>query len=603
MLMKDRTDYIKQIISTMPETPGVYQYFNPEGVIIYVGKAKNLKKRVSSYFTKEHESVKTRVLVKNIYDLRYIVVNSETDALLLENNLIKQYQPRYNVLLKDGKTYPWLCITKEEFPRVFRTRQLVRGAEYFGPYSSVYTLDLLLELIREIYPIRTCRFPLTENSISAGRYKVCLQYHIKNCLGCCEGYQDRDSYRRMIDEIKEIAKGNSHNITDYLLNEIGRLSSELRFEEAQQLKEKYDSIVKYQSKTIITTTHDDDLDVFGYDEDDNSCYINMLHIVKGSVVKGYTIEYQKRIEESKEDLLAMGVMELRERLGSSSKTLLVPFLPALCMNGIEFHIPKIGDKKKLLDLSSKNVRQYKVDKYKQSEKLNPDQRMTRLLGSLQSKLGLSKMPVHIECFDNSHIQGSDAVAACVVFKKAKPSRKDYRKYIIKTVEGPDDYASMREVVKRRYSRLVSEGGAMPDLIIADGGIGQMEMIRQSLVEVGIDIPIAGLAKDDHHRTHQLLFGFPAQVVTLKPTEELFKFLTQIQDETHRVAISFHRDKRSKNQTRSLLDGISGIGEKTKNQLLLHFKSVKRIQNAEKEELVKLIGNNRGSIVYAYFHHE
>lgn len=603
MLMKDRTDYIKQIISTMPETPGVYQYFNHEGVIIYVGKAKNLKKRVSSYFTKEHESVKTRVLVKNIYDLRYIVVNSETDALLLENNLIKQYQPRYNVLLKDGKTYPWLCITKEEFPRVFRTRQLVRGAEYFGPYSSVYTLDLLLELIREIYPIRTCRFPLTENSISAGRYKVCLQYHIKNCLGCCEGYQDRDSYRRMIDEIKEIAKGNSHNITDYLLNEIGRLSSELRFEEAQQLKEKYDSIVKYQSKTIITTTHDDDLDVFGYDEDDNSCYINMLHIVKGSVVKGYTIEYQKRIEESKEDLLAMGVMELRERLGSSSKTLLVPFLPALCMNGIEFHIPKIGDKKKLLDLSSQNVRQYKVDKYKQSEKLNPDQRMTRLLGSLQSKLGLSKMPVHIECFDNSHIQGSDAVAACVVFKKAKPSRKDYRKYIIKTVEGPDDYASMREVVKRRYSRLVSEGGAMPDLIIADGGIGQMEMIRQSLVEVGIDIPIAGLAKDDHHRTHQLLFGFPAQVVTLKPTEELFKFLTQIQDETHRVAISFHRDKRSKNQTRSLLDGISGIGEKTKNQLLLHFKSVKRIQNAEKEELVKLIGNNRGSIVYAYFHHE
>ena len=601
--MNERIVHIKNIISTMPETPGVYQYFNKEGVIIYVGKAKNLKRRVSSYFTKEHYSVKTKVLVKNIYDLKYIVVNSETDALLLENNLIKQYQPRYNVLLKDGKSYPWLCITKEEFPRVFRTRQLVRGAEYFGPYSSVYTLDLLLELIREIYPIRTCRFPLTENSISAGRYKVCLQYHIKNCLGCCEGYQDRDSYRRMIDEIKEIAKGNSHNITDYLLNEIGRLSSELRFEEAQQLKEKYDSIVKYQSKTIITTTHDDDLDVFGYDEDDNSCYINMLHIVKGSVVKGYTIEYQKRIEESKEDLLAMGVMELRERLGSSSKTLLVPFLPALCMNGIEFHIPKIGDKKKLLDLSSQNVRQYKVDKYKQSEKLNPDQRMTRLLGSLQSKLGLSKMPVHIECFDNSHIQGSDAVAACVVFKKAKPSRKDYRKYIIKTVEGPDDYASMREVVKRRYSRLVSEGGAMPDLIIADGGIGQMEMIRQSLVEVGIDIPIAGLAKDDHHRTHQLLFGFPAQVVTLKPTEELFKFLTQIQDETHRVAISFHRDKRSKNQTRSLLDGISGIGEKTKNQLLLHFKSVKRIQNAEKEELVKLIGNNRGSIVYAYFHHE
>lgn len=599
--MKDRIAYIKSIISTIPETPGVYQYLNQEGVIIYVGKAKNLKKRVSSYFTKEHESIKTRVLVKNIYDLRYIVVNSETDALLLENNLIKQYQPRYNVLLKDGKSYPWLCITKEEFPRVFRTRQVVRGAEYFGPYSSVYTLDLLLELIREIYPIRTCRFPLTESSIQAGRYKVCLQYHIKNCLGCCEGYQDKASYQAMINEIKEIAKGNSHNITDYLLKEIGKLSVELRFEEAQQLKEKYDSIVKYQSKTIITTTHDDDLDVFGYEEDENSCYINMLHIVKGAVVKGYTIEYQKRMDENKEELLAMGIMELRERLSSNSKNLLVPFLPDLSMNDIVFHIPKIGDKKKLLDLSYQNVRQYKVDKYKQSEKLNPDQRMTRLLGSLQSKLGLSKLPVHIECFDNSHIQGSDAVAACVVFKKAKPSRKDYRKYTIKTGVGGDDYASMKEVVKRRYSRLLEEGGDIPDLIIADGGIGQMEMIRQSLTEVGISIPIAGLAKDDYHRTHQLLFGFPAQVVTLKPTEELFKFLTHIQDETHRVAISFHRDKRSKHQTQSVLDEIRGIGEKTKNQLLLHFKSVKRLQNAEKEEIIKLIGNNRGSIVYDYFH--
>ena len=405
----------------------------------------------------------------------------------------------------------------------------------------------------------------------------------------------------MIDEIKEIAKGNSHNITDYLLKEMNRLSSELRFEEAQKLKEKYDSIVKYQSKTIITTTHDDDLDVFGYEEDENSSYINMLHIVKGAVVKGYTIEYQKRMNEEKEELLAMGIMELRERLNSHSKTLLVPFLPDLCIDGIEFHIPKIGDKKKLLDLSYQNVRQYKVDKYKQSEKLNPDQRMTRLLGALQKKLGIAKMPVHIECFDNSHIQGRDAVAACVVFKKAKPSRKDYRKYIIKTVDGPDDYASMREVVKRRYSRLVEEGGELPDLIIADGGIGQMEMIRQSLEELGLDIPIAGLAKDNHHRTHQLLFGFPPQVVSMKPTEELFKFLTQIQDETHRVAISFHRDKRSKHQTHSLLDDIPGIGEKTKNLLLQHFKSVKRIQNAEKDDIIKVIGNNRGSIVYNYFH--
>ena len=442
---------------------------------------------------------------------------------------------------------------------------------------------------------------MSKATIESGRYKVCLQYHIKNCLGCCEGYQSRESYHEMIDEIKEIAKGNSHNITEYLLKEIHKLSSELRFEEAQKLKEKYDSIVKYQSKTVITTTHDDDLDVFGYEEDENSSYINMLHIVKGSVVKGYTIEYQKRMEESKEDLLAMGILELRDRLGSKSKTMLVPFIPALCIDGVEFHIPKIGDKKKLLDLSHQNVRQYKLDKYKQSEKLNPDQRMTRLLGSLQKKLGMSKMPVHIECFDNSHIQGSDAVAACVVFKKAKPSRKDYRKYILKSVEGGDDYASMREVVSRRYSRLVEEGGELPDLIIADGGVGQMEVIRQSLDDVGIEIPIAGLAKDSHHRTHQLLFGFPAQVVSMKPTEELFKFLTQIQDETHRVAISFHRDKRSKRQTQSLLDTIPGIGEKTKNQLLLHFKSVKRIQNAEKEEIVKIIGNSRGSIVYAYFH--
>lgn len=597
----DAQSHIKQIISTLPETPGVYQYFNKEGTIIYVGKAKNLKRRVSSYFNKEHDSIKTRMLVKHIHDLKYIVVNTETDALLLENNLIKQYQPRYNVLLKDGKTYPWLCITKEPFPRVFRTRQIIKGAEYFGPYSSVYVLNTLLELIQEIYPVRTCRLPLTPDKIAAGQFKVCLQYHIKNCKGCCEGLQSQEEYMGIINEIKEIAKGNSHNITDYLLQEMQRLATELKFEEAQSLKEKYDAIVKYQAKTVITTIHDDNLDVYGYEEDDNSAYINMLHIVKGSIVKGYTIEYQKTMDEPKEELFAMGILELRNLLQSSARTALVPFLPDMELNGVEFYTPKIGDKRKLLDLSLQNVKQYKIDKYKRAEKLNPNQRMARLLGSLQAKLHLEKMPVHIECFDNSNISGSDAVAACVVYKQAKPSKKDYRKYIIKTVEGPDDYASMKEVVKRRYSRLVQEQSPLPDLIIADGGAGQMEMIRQATEEVGVQIPIAGLAKNEHHQTHELLFGFPPQAVGLKPTEEIFKFLAGMQEEVHRFAISFHRDKRSKSQLASELDNIAGIGEKTKNELIKHFKSLKRAKTADLEELEKVIGKRRASVFYNHFH--
>ncbi len=597
----DAQSHIKQIISTLPETPGVYQYFNKEGTIIYVGKAKNLKRRVSSYFNKEHDSIKTRMLVKHIHDLKYIVVNTETDALLLENNLIKQYQPRYNVLLKDGKTYPWLCITKEPFPRVFRTRQIIKGAEYFGPYSSVYVLNTLLELIQEIYPVRTCRLPLTPDKIAAGQFKVCLQYHIKNCKGCCEGLQSQEEYMGIINEIKEIAKGNSHNITDYLLQEMQRLATELKFEEAQSLKEKYDAIVKYQAKTVITTIHDDNLDVYGYEEDDNSAYINMLHIVKGSIVKGYTIEYQKTMDEPKEELFAMGILELRNLLQSSAKTALVPFLPDMELNGVDFYIPKIGDKRKLLDLSLQNVKQYKIDKYKRAEKLNPNQRMARLLGSLQAKLHLEKMPMHIECFDNSNISGSNAVAACVVYKQAKPSKKDYRKYIIKTVEGPDDYASMKEVVKRRYSRLVQEHSPLPDLIIADGGAGQMEMIRQATEEVGVQIPIAGLAKNEHHQTHELLFGFPPQAVGLKPTEEIFKFLAGMQEEVHRFAISFHRDKRSKSQLASELDNIAGIGEKTKNELIKHFKSLKRAKTADLEELEKVIGKRRASVFYNHFH--
>jgi len=595
-------DYIKQQILLLPDSPGVYQFFNNEGVIIYVGKAKNLKRRVSSYFNKVHDSAKTNILVKHIYDLKYIVVNSENEALLLENNFIKKYQPRYNVLLKDGKTYPWLCITKEPFPRVFKTRSIVKGADFFGPYSSVWTLDTLLDLVRELYPIRTCRLPLTEDTIAANKFKVCLQYHIHNCTGVCEGLQSHLDYRKMIDEIKEIAKGNSHEITNYLLAQMRELAEKQRFEEAQKIKEKYDSIVKYQSKTVITTTSDDNLDVFAYDEDENSAYINILRIAKGSVIQGFTIEYQKKIEEEKEELLAFAILELRERLKSSSKTLIVPFHPDLSLDSVEIVVPQRGDKKKLLELSTQNVRQYKLDKLKQAERLNPDQRSIRLMKEIQDVLHLPTLPQTIECFDNSNISGNDAVAACVVFKKTRPSKKDYRKYIIKTVDGPDDYASMQEVVRRRYVRIINEGTTLPDLIITDGGKGQMEVVRQVIEdELHLQIPIAGLAKDHHHRTSELLYGFPPATIGLKPTDFLFKFLASIQDEVHRFAISFHRDKRSKNQTASELDLIPGIGEKTKIDLLKEFKSLKRIQNAEKSDLEKIIGTHRASIIYTYFH--
>lgn len=597
-------DYIKKQLLLLPDSPGVYQFFNAEGVIIYVGKAKNLKRRVASYFNKVHDSVKTTILVKHIRDIKYIVVNSENEALLLENNFIKKYQPRYNILLKDGKTYPWLCITREAFPRVFKTRTIVKGADYFGPYSSVWTLDVLLELVRELYPIRTCRLPLTQESIAANKFKVCLQYHIHNCTGVCEGLQSQLDYRKMIDEIKEIAKGNSHAITDYLVTQMHELSENQQFEEAQKIKEKHDSIVKYQSKTVITTTNDDNLDVFAYDEDENSVYINILRIAKGSVIQGFTIEYQKRLEEEKEELLAFAILELRHRLKSSSKTLIVPFYPDLSLDNVEIIIPQRGDKKKLLDLSMQNVRQYKLDKLKQAERLNPDQRAIRLMKEIQTVLHLPNLPQTIDCFDNSNISGSDAVAACVVFKKARPSKKDYRKYIIKTVQGPDDYASMQEVVRRRYTRMINEGASLPDLIITDGGKGQMEVVRRVLEdELHVQIPIAGLAKNQRHHTSELLFGFPPAAIGLKPTDFLFKFLASVQDEVHRFAITFHRDKRSKNQTVSELDSIKGIGEKTKIQLLNVFKSLKRIQNAEKLELEKIIGTHKASIIYDYFHPE
>ena len=600
--MNKRLDYLKSIISIMPSTPGVYQYFNKTGDIIYVGKAKNLKRRVSSYFNKEHDSVKTNILVKNIYDLKYICVNSEADALLLENNLIKKYQPRYNILLKDGKTYPWLCITKEPFPRVFKTRQVFKGADYFGPYPSSYTLDLLLELIREIYPVRTCKLNILPHEISKGKYDLCLQYHIKKCNAPCVGYQSQEDYNAFINEIREIAKGRSHIITDYLLQKMNNLAAEYRFEEAQEIKNKYDSIVNYQSKTVITTTSDNDIDVFAYDEDEQSAFINMLRINGGCVVQGFTIEYKKTLDEPKEEIFALAIVELRDRFKSISNQIIVPFIPDVELENAEFIVPLRGDKKKLLDLSIQNVKQFRVDKYKQSEKLNPEQRTTKILKDIQDKLHLDKLPNHIECFDNSNISGTNAVAACVVYKKAKPSKKDYRKYIIKTVDGVDDYASMREVVYRRYSRMVNEGTPLPDLILTDGGKGHMESVRQVVVDcLHLDIPIVGLAKNDKHTTSEVLVGFPPQSIGLKPTDSLFRFLAEIQEEVHRFAISFHRDKRSKGQVSSELDSIKGIGETSKKALLKHFKSVKRISLASLEELKEILPTSRASIVYTYFH--
>lgn len=600
--MNKRLDYLKSIISIMPSTPGVYQYFNKAGDIIYVGKAKNLKRRVSSYFNKEHDSVKTNILVNNIYDLKYICVNSEADALLLENNLIKKYQPRYNILLKDGKTYPWLCITKEPFPRVFKTRQVFKGADYFGPYPSSYTLDLLLELIREIYPVRTCKLNILPHEISKGKYDLCLQYHIKKCNAPCVGYQSQEDYNAFINEIREIAKGRSHIITDYLLKKMNNLAADYRFEEAQEIKNKYDSIVNYQSKTVITTTSDNDIDVFAYDEDEQSAFINMLRINGGCVVQGFTIEYKKTLDEPKEEIFALAIVELRDRFKSISSQIIVPFIPDVELENAEFIVPLRGDKKKLLDLSIQNVKQFRVDKYKQSEKLNPEQRTTKILKDIQDKLHLDKLPNHIECFDNSNISGTNAVAACVVYKKAKPSKKDYRKYIIKTVDGVDDYASMREVVYRRYSRMVNEGTPLPDLILTDGGKGHMESVRQVVVDcLHLDIPIVGLAKNDKHTTSEVLVGFPPQSIGLKPTDSLFRFLAEIQEEVHRFAISFHRDKRSKGQVSSELDSIKGIGETSKKALLKHFKSVKRISLASLEELKEILPTSRASIVYTYFH--
>lgn len=585
----------------LPDSPGIYQYLNKEGIIIYVGKAKRLKKRVSSYFNKNHKHPKLVALVHHIHDIKYIVVNSEEDALHLENNLIKKYQPRYNILLKDGKSYPWLCVTRETFPRIFTTYNTKLRADYFGPYSSKFQINTILELVREIYPIRSCNQAMTIDGIQEGRYKVCLEYHIKNCAGICEGLQSPEDYHEMIHEIKEIARGNVHALRELLMQRISRKAENLEFEDAYQLKQKYDSLSSYQSKTIVTTTKDTNIDIFSYDSDDSTIFVNILRVKNGAVNQGLTVEYQKQLDESQEEILGLAIIDLRQKLDSHNQTILVPFLPNIELSNVEIIVPKIGDKKKLLDLSIKNVKQYKIDKLKRNEQLNPEQRTTRLLKEIQNALHLDRLPNTIECFDNSNISGTNAVAACVVFKKAKPSKKDYRKYIIKTVEGPDDYASMKEVVFRRYRRMLDEGTPLPDLIITDGGKGQMEIVRKVIEdELHQKIPIAGLAKDAKHRTHELLFGFPAKVIGLKPTDYTFKFLASIQDEVHRFAISFHRDKRSKQMTQSELDSIPGIGEKTKINLLKEYKSLKNIKLASLEELTKSIGTNRASILYEYF---
>ncbi len=592
------SEYLKGIVSNLPERPGIYQYLNAEGTIIYVGKAKNLKRRVYSYFSKDHEPGKTRVLVSKIADIRYIVVNSEEDALLLENNLIKKYKPRYNVLLKDDKTYPSICVQNEYFPRIFKTRKIIRNdSSYYGPYSHVPSMNAVLDLIKHLYPLRTCNLNLSPENIRAGKFNVCLEYHIKNCAGPCIGLQPQEEYLKNIDEIKEILKGNTQEISRMLFQQMQGLAAEMKFEEAQKIKEKYTLIENYRSKSEVVSSILHNIDVFSIEEDEhNSAFINYLHITNGAINQAFTFEYKKKLNESKEELLTLGIIEMRERYKSLSREIIVPFEVDMELNNVVFTVPQRGDKKKLLDLSLLNVKQYKADRMKQSEKLNPEQRSMRLMKEIQQELHLEKPPMQIECFDNSNIQGSDAVAACVVFKKAKPSKQDYRKYIIKTVEGPDDYASMREVVKRRYQRAIEEESTLPDLIITDGGKGQMEAVRQVMEELHLNIPIAGLAKDRKHRTSELLFGFPPQTIGLKQHSPLFKLLEQIQDEVHRFAITFHRDKRSKRQVASALDTIKGIGDKTKTALLKEFKSVKRIKEASLEDISAIIGETKAKVV-------
>lgn len=595
--------YLKGIVNNLPETPGCYQYLDDSGTIIYVGKAKNLKRRVSSYFNKEQQTRKTRLLVTHIRDIRYVVVKTEADALLLENNLIKRYKPHYNVLLKDDKTYPSIAITTEYLPRIFKTRQRgKRGAIYFGPYSHVPTLYALLDLCRELYQPRPCHTPMTREGVENGKYGVCLDYHIHRCKAPCVGKQSHDDYMRCIEACKEILKGNTADVARKMREEMIALANELRFEEAQEIKRRYDLIESYRAKSEVVSNVLHNIDVFNIETEEKTAYINYLHVTNGCINQAFTFEYKKKLDETDEELLTLGIIEMRERYASQSKEIVVPFHVDLPDGMVEQTVPQKGDKKKLLELSKLNVKQYKFDRLKQADKLNPEQKQTRLMKEIQRDLGLPKLPLHIELFDNSNISGADAVAACVVFEKLKPAKSEYRKFNIKTVTGPDDYASMKEVVRRRYTRLSQEGRPLPDLIIADGGRGQMEMIREVVEdELGLEIPIAGLAKDDRHRTREMLYGFPPAIIGIKPESQLFRTLTQMQDEVHRFAISFHRDKRSKRQTASELDTIAGIGPATKQTLLKQFKSVKRVKEATLPELQALLGTARGEKIYHNLH--
>lgn len=593
---------LKAIVSNLPDKPGSYQYYDESGTIIYVGKAKNLKNRVSSYFHKEVDRYKTKVLVSKIHDITYTVVNSEEDALLLENSLIKKYQPKYNILLKDGKTYPSICVTKEYLPRIFKTRTInKKWGSYYGPYSHLPSMYAVLDLIKKLYKPRTCRFPITREGIEQGKYKPCLEYHIKNCGAPCIGKQSYEEYQESIAQAREILKGNTRELSKMLFAQMQKLAEELRFEEAEAIKQKYLLLENFCSKSEVVSHTINNVDVFSVTDDEKTAYVNYIHVMNGSINQAFTFEMKKKLNESEDEILQLGILQIREKVCSTSREIIVPFIPDMTLESVTFTVPQRGDKKTLLDLSVMNGKQYRFDRLKQAEKLNPEQKSVRLMKEIQNALKLPKMPYQIEMFDNSNISGTDAVAACVVFKKMKPSKKDYRKYIIKTVTGPDDYASMQEVVRRRYTRLRDEGQPLPDLIITDGGHGQMSVVREVVEgELHLDIPIAGLAKDDRHRTNELLYGWPPVVVGMKTDSELFHLLTHMQDEVHRFAITFHRDKRSKHALHSELDDIKGIGPKTKDLLLKELKTVKRIKETSIEEIAAIIGPSKAKIIAEHF---
>lgn len=593
---------LKAIVSNLPDKPGSYQYYDENGTIIYVGKAKNLKNRVSSYFHKEVDRYKTKVLVSKIHDITYTVVNTEEDALLLENNLIKKYQPKYNILLKDGKTYPSICVTKEYLPRIFKTRNINKKfGTFYGPYSHIASMYAVLDLIKKLYKPRTCRFPITREGIEQGKYKPCLEYHIHNCGAPCIGKQSLEDYQENIAQAREILKGNTRELSKMLFAKMQKLAEELRFEEAEAVKQKYLLLENFCSKSEVVSHTINNVDVFSVTDNDKTAYVNYIHVMNGSINQAFTFEMKKKLNESEDEILQLGILQIREKVGSNSREIIVPFAPDMTLDGVTFTVPQRGDKKTLLDLSIMNGKQYRFDRLKQAEKLNPEQKSVRLMKEIQDALKLPKMPYQIEMFDNSNISGTDAVAACVVFKKMKPSKKDYRKYIIRTVTGPDDYASMQEVVRRRYTRLRDEGQLLPDLIITDGGQGQMSVVREVVEgELHLDIPIAGLAKNDRHRTNELLYGWPPVVVGMKTDSELFHLLTHMQDEVHRFAITFHRDKRSKHALHSELDDIKGIGPKTKDLLLKELKTVKRIKEASIEEITAIIGPSKAKIIAEHF---